>query len=146
MAEARRYRGTPARRLADRWFAWLTRRGWGAAYRHLLTVRGRRTGLPRTTPVDVMEVGGERWLVAPYGEVEWVRNARVAGEVELARGGRSVRYRAEEVDPETAAPVIGSYIGRVPITRSWWGVGPDADHEQLVAEAATHPVFRLIAT
>ena len=51
---------------------------------HLLTVRGRKSGLPRTTPVNLIEYQGRRWLVAPYGEVAWVRNVRAAGEVELA--------------------------------------------------------------
>ncbi len=52
----------------------------------LLRVRGRKTGLPRTTPVSLIEHEGRRWLVAPYGEVGWVRNARAAGEAELLRG------------------------------------------------------------
>ncbi|MGD0219844.1 MAG: nitroreductase/quinone reductase family protein [Acidimicrobiales bacterium] len=63
----------------------MTRLGIGANYRHILTVRGRRTGEVRSTPVDVMDLAGNRWLVAPYGISNWVRNVRVSGEVSLTR-------------------------------------------------------------
>lgn len=55
-----------------------------AKYRYVLTVQGRKSGLARSTPVDVMEVDGPRWPVAPYGAVNWVTNVRAAGQVELA--------------------------------------------------------------
>ena len=63
-------------RAVDRAYRLLTRLGLGASYRHLLTVRGRRSGRTYTTPVDVMDVGGRRWLVAAYGPGNWVKNAR----------------------------------------------------------------------
>ena len=65
---------------------------------HLLTVRGRKSGLPRTTPVNLIEYQGRRWLVAPYREVAWVRNVRAAGEVEsrsVCRFRSLHRYRVE---------------------------------------------------
>jgi len=66
------YRSGAARRAVDRVYSALTRLRLGASYRHLLTVTGRSSGLPRTTPVDVMEHDDSLWLVAPYGEVNWV--------------------------------------------------------------------------
>ncbi len=144
MAAARRtYRMGLGNRLANWWMTRLARRGRGAPYLHLLTVTGRSSGQPHTTPVDVMTLDGSMWLVAPYGEVNWVRNARAAGLVELSRGGETTQYRAEEVDAATAAPVIGTYIQQVPITKNWWSVGADATEQQLRTEADTHPVFRL---
>src|SRR5664280_3145362 len=68
-------------------FRSLTRAGIGARYRYVLTVRERKSGKSSSTPVDVMDVAGDRWLVAPYGEVNWVRNARAADMADLARGG-----------------------------------------------------------
>lgn len=85
---ARIYRQNTAARVTNWVFTTLTRLGMSASYRHLLTVRGRKTGQLRTTPVDVMETGGQRWLVADYGPANWVHNARAAGEVTLSRGGR----------------------------------------------------------
>jgi F420H(2)-dependent quinone reductase len=75
---ARIYRRTTATRVINWVFTVLTRLGMGASYRHLLIVRGRKTGRLRTTPVDVMEAGGQRWLVAGYGPASWVSNARAA--------------------------------------------------------------------
>jgi deazaflavin-dependent oxidoreductase (nitroreductase family) len=131
------------RRAINRVYTVLTRFGLGASYRQLLTVTGRRTGLTRTTPVDVMSVGGRSYLVAPYGEVAWVHNVRAAGLVTLSRSGRSHRYLSTELSEVAAAPVIRSYIARVPVTRAWWSVGADASEEELQGEASRHPVFEL---
>jgi deazaflavin-dependent oxidoreductase (nitroreductase family) len=137
------YRSSPARHAVDRFFGFLTRHGLGASYRHLLTVTGRSSGLPRTTPVDVMAHGGTLWLVAPYGEVNWVKNLRASGSAELRRGRKVRTYSAEEVGPEAAAPVIRQYIARVPVTRAYWAVSAEATVDELRAEAQRHPVFRL---
>jgi deazaflavin-dependent oxidoreductase (nitroreductase family) len=71
----------------------------------LLSVRARRSGAARTTPVSTVDEGGERWLVAPYGTVAWVHNARAAGPVSLRRGGRRGCFAVEAVDAESA-PVL----------------------------------------
>jgi hypothetical protein len=72
----------------------------------VLSVRGRKTGLMRSNPLDHVIEGDKRWLVAPYGEVQWVRNARVAAEVVLSHGGRSETFRVSELEPEEPAPVL----------------------------------------
>lgn len=139
----RTYAVGPSRRIINHVYTVLTRLGLGASYRQLLTVTGRRTGLPRTTPVDVMCLDGTSYLVAPYGTVSWVLNVRAAGVVDLSRQGRTRRYLATGLGPAEAAPVIRSYIARVPVTRGWWSAHADASDAELRAEAATHPVFRL---
>jgi deazaflavin-dependent oxidoreductase (nitroreductase family) len=144
--QQRTYAVGPSRKMVNRVYTGLTRLGLGASCRQLLTVTGRRTGLPRTTPVDVMSVAGTSYLVAPYGEVSWVHNVRVGGVVELSRRGRTCRYLATEVGHGDAVPVIRSYIARVPVTRAWWSVRADASDAELRVEAATHPVFRLDPT
>jgi deazaflavin-dependent oxidoreductase (nitroreductase family) len=117
---------------------------WGIAGRHMyvLTVRGRTTGRLHSTPVRLIE-DGERWLVAPYGAVGWVRNARAAGSVEISQGGRSETLRAEEVGPEQAAPVLREYLTQVAVVRPFFDVKPGSPVEAFVAEAPRHPVFRL---
>jgi len=140
---AKIYRAGPTRRSVDRLYAALTRLRLGASYRHLLTVPGRTSGLPRTTPVDVMDHDDTLWLVAPYGEVNWVKNLRTAGVAQLRRGRRVRTFHAQEVGPEQAAPVIRQYIARVPVTRAYWGVPREATVDELRAEARHHPVFRL---
>jgi len=132
-----------AQRSANAVFGGLTRLGIGAHYRHVLTVRGRSSGAPHSTPVDVMEVGGDRWLVAPYGVVGWVKNARVVGRVELARGGKREQFDVEEVTGEEAVPVIRAYIRDVPVTSAYWDCRADASYADLAAEVPSHPVFRL---
>jgi deazaflavin-dependent oxidoreductase (nitroreductase family) len=137
----RRHLGT---RLINWWFRVLTRLGWGASYRHILTVRGRKTGRLHSTPVDVIEAGGERWLVAGYGPANWVLNARAAGEVTLSRGGRSKTYTVEEIGAEEAIPVLRRYIAEIRVTRPYFDARPSSSDEAIAAELAKHAVFRLI--
>ncbi len=141
---AKTYRLTPARRLANALMRGLLWLGLAPASTYLLTVRGRRSGRPRATPVTLVEEGGQRWLVAPYGPVGWAHNARAAGRVELGRGRRSAAVRVEELAPEAATPILRAYLARVPITRPYFDVTPDAPLAAFAAEAPRHPVFRVI--
>jgi deazaflavin-dependent oxidoreductase (nitroreductase family) len=77
----------------------LARVGLAGRHTYILTVRGRKTGKAHAIPVILIE-DDERWIVAPYGEVGWVRNARAAGQVEISRAGRSEALRIEEATPE----------------------------------------------
>src|SRR6266542_1792922 len=122
----------------------MTRIGVGASYRHILTVPGRRTGRLHSTPVDVMQVGGARWLVAGYGPANWVRNARAAREVTLARGGHAERYRIAEPAPSEAVPVLRKYMTEVRVTRPYFDAALDAPDAAIEAELPRHAVFRLI--
>jgi hypothetical protein len=94
--------------------------------------------------VTLVEEGGLRWLVAPYGEVGWVRNARAAGEVMLSRGSRSERVAVFELEPAEAAPVLRRYLTQVPITRPFFDVRPASGLDTFAAEAPRHPVFRIV--
>jgi hypothetical protein len=87
-----------------------------------------------------------RWLVAPYGEREWVRNARVAGEVDLTRAGRTARHRIEEVGPAEAAPILRENLRTTSIVKPYFDADADVDAplEAFAAEADRHPVFRLL--
>jgi deazaflavin-dependent oxidoreductase (nitroreductase family) len=121
----------------------MAERGWGPPRLHVLTVPGRKSGRVHSVPVGVIEVGGHRYLVGPYGETDWTRNARAAGEVTLSRSGRSDRYRAVEVTTEEAVPVLREYLRLVRVVRSYFDATPDSPDDAFAAEAKTHPVFRL---
>jgi deazaflavin-dependent oxidoreductase (nitroreductase family) len=110
---------------------------------HLLTVPGRRTGLSWSTPVSLVRLGGERFAVAPYGERNWVKNARAAGSVELRRGRRNERVAVEEITGTEAVPVLREYYRRGRFTRPFFDVTLDSADEAWLAEAPRHPVFRL---
>ena len=111
----------------------------------LITVTGRKSGRRYSTPVQILFLDGERWLVAPYGVVAWVRNARASGEVELTRARRTERVLIEEVGPDEAAPVLREYLRDTPIVKPFFDIGSDAPLAAFAAEAPRHPVFRLTA-
>jgi deazaflavin-dependent oxidoreductase (nitroreductase family) len=140
---AKNYRIGAGTRLVNWTFRQLTRLGLGAPYRHLLTVKGRKTGRLHSTPVDVIEHGNSRWLVAGYGPANWVLNARAAGEVTLSRGGRSQMFRVEDPDPTDAVPVLRQYIRQIRPTRAYFDAKPDAPDDVIAAELPRHPVLRL---
>ncbi|HLE52007.1 MAG TPA: nitroreductase/quinone reductase family protein [Anaerolineales bacterium] len=110
---------------------------------HLVAVKGRTTGELRETPIDPIELDGKRWLVAPFGEVNWVRNARKAGQVRLRRG-RTVEYlQVREADPGESAPVLRAYLKRG-YTRDYFDAGPNSLLADFEAEAHKHPVFMVL--
>lgn len=141
---AKTYALGASRRLVNAGISPLARLGVAGRHTYILTVRGRKTGRVYSTPVILVE-DGERWLVAPYGEVGWVRNARAAGEVEITRSRRSETMSIEEVAPEQAAPVLKQYLKSVSVVRPFFDVTPESPLDEFVTEAPRHPVFRLTA-
>jgi len=137
------YRLSPGRRLINLVVRPLARLGLTGPRTHLLTVPGRRTGKLWSTPVSIVRDGGERYLVAPYGDRNWVRNARAAGWVELRRGRRRERLAVEELAPAEAVPVLRRYYELGRVTRPFFGVTLGSSAEEWLAEAPPHPVFRL---
>jgi deazaflavin-dependent oxidoreductase (nitroreductase family) len=129
-------------RIANGMIAAMTR--WGLVpHTYVMTVRGRRTGRPYSTPVTLVEVDDAKWLVAPYGPMSWVLNARVAGVVTLTRRGTSVAYALRELTPEEAAPVLKDYVRVASATRSYFAADKDSPVEEFLDEAHRHPVFAL---
>ena len=139
------YRLSPLRRAVNALVRPLARLGVTGPRTHLLTVPGRRTGRPWSTPVSIVRLGGERWLVAPYGERNWVMNARAAGYVVLRRGRREERLSVRELPPAEAVPVLREYYRRGRVTRPFFDVGLRSSDEEWLAEAPRHPVFELLA-
>jgi deazaflavin-dependent oxidoreductase (nitroreductase family) len=141
IALAKAYRRSPTRKFINRIVRAFDSIGLGARTTYMLTVTGRKSGLPRTTPITAVVDGDTRWLVAPYGDVEWVKNARVAGRVTLTRGRRSETVGLTELGPVESAPVLKTYVQNVAITRPYFDARPDSPLEDFVAEASRHPVF-----
>src|ERR671911_800674 len=77
----------------------------------LVTIRGRKSGLPRVTPLAIIEVGGRRWVWAPWGEVQWVRNLRAAGRATITVRGRQEEVRATELDPTQRVGFFRDVLG-----------------------------------
>ena len=140
---AREFQMNTARRLGNAMISRLVTLGVGPKDTYLLTVRGRTTGLPRTTPVLVLSRAGARWLVAPYGDVAWARNARAAGKVTLRKGGSEETVGVAEASPAEAGPVLKDYVQKVKLVRPYFDVAPEAPEADFAAEASRHPVFRI---
>ena len=111
---------------------------------YLLTVPGRKSGRLYATPVTLVEEGGARWLVAPYGDVSWVKNARAAGWASLSKRNRSEIVGVRGLGPAEAAPVLKAYLARVPIVRPYFAATVDSPVGEFAAEADRHPVFRIV--
>jgi deazaflavin-dependent oxidoreductase (nitroreductase family) len=123
----------------------LTRMGISLLGSRMLYVRGRKSGEWRTTPVNVLIHEGERYLVAPRGNTQWVRNMRVAGGGELHLGRRKEVFTATEVADEDKPEILRAYLKRwkFEVGMFFDGVGPDASDEKLLEIAPGYPVFRL---
>ncbi|MCO1656528.1 nitroreductase/quinone reductase family protein [Pseudonocardia humida] len=135
---------------ADRVFnsvvQWLTRRGVSVMGSRVLAVRGRSSGQWRTVPVNLLVIDGERYLVAPRGHTQWVRNMRAAGGGEL-RLGRTVEAIAVEELPDAAKPaILREYLRKWAweVGRFFEGVDKNSSDAALLGIAPGFPVFRLV--
>lgn len=110
---------------------------------YLFTVRGRKSGQPRTIPIVIIEQKGQRYLNSPFGMVNWVRNLQAAGEATLTRGRRSETVTARELPPREAALVLQEDIKNGnPFGRNF-GVTAASSLEEFERTVLTHPIFLL---
>ena len=125
--------------------AMLTRAGVSVAGSRVLEVRGRKSGQPRRTPVNLLSVDGTRYLVAPRGHTQWVRNLRARGEGRLLLGRRTEAFLAEEVPDDDKPSILRPYLKRWKWEAGafFGGVGPDSSDAELRRIGPDHPVFRL---
>jgi deazaflavin-dependent oxidoreductase (nitroreductase family) len=112
----------------------------------VLTVPGRKTGKPRSTPVTPMDVDGNRYVVNGYPGADWVSNVRAAGEATLTHGRRTQRVRMVELTPEDARPVLRAFPAAVPTGVELMkrvGLLTDGTPDEAAGLAGRCPVFRI---
>jgi deazaflavin-dependent oxidoreductase (nitroreductase family) len=137
--------GAFTQQVFNRTVAWFTAAGVSVMGSRVLRVRGRTSGEWRETPVNLLTLDGAKYLVAPRGHTQWVKNLRVAGGGELRVGRRTETFTAEELPDAGKPPVIRAYL------KKWkWEVGQffenldeNSSDERLLAEAPGFPVFRI---
>jgi len=136
------------KQVFNRFVAMLTRMGISVYGSRVLEVRGRTSGQPRRTPVNLLRIDGEQYLVSPRGHTQWVRNLRASGEGRLVIGPRAEPFGATEVvDDGEKVPILRAYLKRwaVEVGVFFEGVGAGSSDDELRQIAPKHPVFRLLA-
>ncbi len=133
------------RNVFNRVVAALTRLGVSVAGSRVLEVPGRKSGSPRRTPVNLMTFEGQRYLVAPRGHTQWVRNLRVSGSGRLLIGRRAEEFSAVELPDGEKPDLLRAYLHKWKweVGQFFGGVGPDSPEEELRRIAPDHPVFRI---
>jgi deazaflavin-dependent oxidoreductase (nitroreductase family) len=145
---------TPHRYVKPGWFtrqlfnnlvAGMTGLGISVLGSRVLAVRGRKSGEWRTTPVNLLTLDGKRYLVAPRGETQWVRNLRVARDGELRLGRRVERFAAAEVADDDKPAILRAYLTRWKMEAGvfFGGVGPTSPDSELRRIAPGHPIFEI---
>jgi deazaflavin-dependent oxidoreductase (nitroreductase family) len=127
--------------------AFLARRlGLSMKGARVLSVQGRKTGEWHSTPVNPLSFSGQRYLVAPRGETQWVRNIRVSGEARLVLGRRTETVRVEEIADREKPEILRAYLKEWAweVNQFFGGIGPDASADALARIAPKHPVFRIL--
>ena len=140
------HKATAVERFFNRAFGVLVGLGLGLRHNYLVQVRGRKTGKIYSTPIDLLELNGKRFLVAPRGRTQWVRNAEAAGEVTLKKGRVRQRYRIRALPDCDKPEILKAYVDRFKTTVQRYFPVPAGSATQAFAEiAGNYPVFELRA-
>jgi deazaflavin-dependent oxidoreductase (nitroreductase family) len=119
--------------------------GLGLPHNYLVQVRGRKSGKIYSTPIDLLELEGKRFLVAPRGRTQWVRNAEAAGEVTLKRGRTRLRYRIRPIPDPEKPELLKAYLDRFKTTvQRYFPVPAGSPPQSFVEIAGNYPVFELL--
>ncbi len=118
------------------------RRGLAVGSQQLLTVRGRKTGVVRATPVSLVRLDGDRYVVAAFADADWVKNVRAAGAGRLSRGRDQEAVRLVELPEDERGPILGAFLTQV---RGGVRFFDPSDPDSVVASAGRYPVFRVDA-
>jgi deazaflavin-dependent oxidoreductase (nitroreductase family) len=133
-------------KVFNRVFGFFVGIGIGFSYNYLLQVRGRKSGKLYSTPIDLLERNGKRFLVAPRGRTQWVRNAEAAGEVTLKKGSSAQRFRLRPVAEAEKPEILKSYLDTFKReVQGYFPVVAGSPVESFVELTGSYPVFELLA-
>jgi deazaflavin-dependent oxidoreductase (nitroreductase family) len=135
----------PIEKIFNRAFGYLVGLGIGPGYMYVLQVRGRKSGRLYETPVNMLDVEGKRYLVAPRGRTQWVRNAEATGEITLKKGRSRQRYRLRPIPDEEKPPLLKLYLESfVTAVQRYFSVKAGSAPEAFREVAPNYPVFELL--
>lgn len=132
-------------KVMNRFLGWLSARGIGPKRVYQLQHKGRKSGKTYATAVSITEVDGQRYLVAPRGETEWIRNVRADNMTTVLKRRGEESVRLEEVPSAERAPIIKNYVGENAVVKGEFGVEPDDPIEKYEAIVENHPTFRIVS-
>ena len=136
---------TPVEKIFNRTFGFLVGLGVGPSHIYLLQVRGRKSGKLFSTPVDLLELNGKRYLVAPRGRTQWVRNAEAAGEVTLKKGGKREKFRLRPIAGAEKHEALKAYLDSFKSeVQRYFTVAAGSPVEAFEAVAESYPAFELL--
>jgi deazaflavin-dependent oxidoreductase (nitroreductase family) len=131
-------------KLFNRLFGFLAGMGIAPSFIYLLEVKGRKSGKIFSTAINLLEINGKQFLVAPRGRTQWVRNAEAAGEVTLKRGSRR-RFRLRPLNDSEKPQVLKTYLTNYKsAVGKFFPIAPGAPIEEFAKIAAGYPVFELL--
>jgi deazaflavin-dependent oxidoreductase (nitroreductase family) len=136
---------TAAEKIFNRVFGFLVGLGVGFSHNYLLEVRGRKSGKLYSTPVDLLEQNGKRYLVAPRGRTQWVRNAEAAGEVALRKGSSRTRFRLRPIPDAEKPPILKAYLDNFRReVQTYFPVPAGSPAEAFAELTSSYPAFELL--
>jgi deazaflavin-dependent oxidoreductase (nitroreductase family) len=137
---------TAVEKIFNRVFGFLVGLGLGFSHSYLLEVRGRKSGKLYSTPVDLLEQNGKRYLVAPRGRTQWVRNAEAAGEITLKKGSTSLKFRLRPLPDAEKPPILKAYLDNFKReVQTYFSIPAGSPVEAFTELAATYPAFELLS-
>ena len=136
---------TAAEKIFNRIFGFLVGLGVGFSHNYLLEVRGRKSGKLYSTPVDLLEQNGKRYLVAPRGRTQWVRNAEAAGEVALRKGSSRTRFRLRPIPDAEKPQILKAYLDNFRReVQTYFPVPAGSPAEAFAELTSSYPAFELL--
>jgi deazaflavin-dependent oxidoreductase (nitroreductase family) len=135
---------TAPERLFNQVFGFVVGMGLGRSYHYVLEVRGRKTGKIYSTPVSLLEMNGKKFLVAPRGRTQWVRNAEATGEITLKKGSSQQRFGLRALSNADRPPILKEYLDRYRSeVQRYFPVAAGSPAEAFEEVAGSYPVFEL---
>ena len=137
---------TAVEKLFNRTLGFLVGLGLGPSHIYLLEVRGRKTGKLFSTPVDLLELQGKRYLVAPRGRTQWVRNAEAAGEITLKQGSKRQKFHLHPIPDAEKPPILKAYLDTFKReVQRYFPIPAGSPAESFAAITGSYPAFELLA-